>query len=50
VGGRFPLYTDADVDGHVIEALVHAGWDGERAVVNRPKGSTLSVGSFSTYT
>lgn len=32
MAGRFPLYTDADVDGPVVEGLVRVGWDVERAV------------------
>ena len=29
---RFPLYTDADVDGRVVKALRSAGWDTVRGV------------------
>lgn len=32
VAGRFPLYTDADVQGQVVEALLAAGWDVLRAI------------------
>jgi hypothetical protein len=39
VAGRFPLYTDADVDGPVVEALAQAGWDVERAVDTFPEGT-----------
>ena len=30
--GRFPLYTDADVQGPVVAALQKAGWDVVRAI------------------
>ncbi len=29
---RFPLYTDADIRGQVIEGLIRKGWDLVRAV------------------
>jgi hypothetical protein len=32
VAGRFPLYTDADVRGSVVKALIAAGWDVVRAI------------------
>jgi hypothetical protein len=32
VFGRFPLYTDADVQGPVVTALKKAGWDVVRAI------------------
>ena len=32
MAGRFPLYTDADVDGPVVKALHSAGWDVLRAI------------------
>jgi hypothetical protein len=32
VPGRFPLYTDADIHGPVVEALIDAGWDVLRAI------------------
>jgi hypothetical protein len=32
VAGRFPLYTDADVPGPIVAALVRHGWDVARAV------------------
>jgi hypothetical protein len=32
VAGRFPLYTDADVQGQCIKALKQAGWDVLRAI------------------
>jgi hypothetical protein len=32
VAGRFPLYTDADVQGPVVKALRRAGWDLVRAI------------------
>ena len=30
--GRFPLFADACINGHVIDALVRQGWDVVRAV------------------
>jgi hypothetical protein len=32
VAGRFLLYTDADIHGPVVDALVDAGWDVLRAI------------------
>jgi Domain of unknown function (DUF5615) len=32
VAGRFPLYTDADIRGPLVEALVQRGWDVLRAI------------------
>lgn len=37
MAGRWPLYTDADIRGPLIEALVHAGWDILRAVDAYPE-------------
>jgi len=37
VAGRFPLYTDADIHGPLIDALVRAGWDVARAVERYPE-------------
>jgi len=37
VAGRFPLYTDADVQGPVIHALKSAGWDVVRAIEAFPE-------------
>jgi len=39
VAGRFRLYTDACVDGPVVEALVHAEWDVLRGVDVFPEGT-----------
>ena len=36
--GRFPLYTDADVYGPLVQALIARGWDVVRAVTSRPEG------------
>ncbi len=30
--GRFPLFTDENISGHLIKALVSRGWDVQRAV------------------
>jgi hypothetical protein len=32
VAGRFPLFTDACVNGHLIDALLRSGWDLVRAI------------------
>jgi hypothetical protein len=32
VAGRFPLFTDIDVDGPLIKGLIRRGWDVVRAV------------------
>ena len=39
MAGRFPLYTDADVRGPVIEALISRGWDVVRAIDAFPEGT-----------
>ena len=39
MAGRFPLYTDADVLGQIVEALIRRGWDGVRAVDLYPEGT-----------
>jgi len=39
VAGRFPLYTDADVHGPLVEALIRRGWDVLRAVDAFPEGT-----------
>jgi hypothetical protein len=33
----FPLYTDNDVDGDLVKALRHAGWDVVRGVDTLPE-------------
>jgi len=38
VAGRFPLYTDADIHGPLVDGLIHSGWDVVRAVRSRPEG------------
>jgi hypothetical protein len=40
VPGRFPLYTDADIHGPLVEALVRDGWDVLRAIDRFPEGTT----------
>jgi hypothetical protein len=37
VAGRFPLYTDADIHGPVVQALIAAGWDVRRAIDTYPE-------------
>ena len=37
MAGRFPLYTDADIQGPVIKALKRAGWDLVRAIEAFPE-------------
>lgn len=39
MAGRFPLYTDADIHGPVVEALIDAGWDVLRAIDALPEGT-----------
>ena len=39
MAGRFPLYTDADVSGPVVEALQRAGWEVLRAVDAHPEST-----------
>ena len=39
MAGHFPLYTDADIHGPVVEALVDAGWDVLRAIDALPEGT-----------
>jgi hypothetical protein len=36
VAGRFPLYTDADIHGPVVDALKDHGWDVVRAIDTYP--------------
>jgi hypothetical protein len=43
VAGRFPLYSDADVDGPVVFALKGAGWDIMRAIDTYPEKTTDPV-------
>ena len=40
MAGRFPLYSDADVQGPVVKALQRAGWDVTRAIEALPEGTT----------
>jgi len=37
VTGRFRLYTDTDVDGRVVKALVRTGWDVQRGIDAYPE-------------
>ena len=39
VAGRFPLYTDEDVHGHLIKALRRKDWEVVRAVDVYPLGT-----------
>lgn len=39
MAGRFPLYTDTDVDGRVVKALAAAGWDVLRGIDAYPEGT-----------
>jgi hypothetical protein len=39
VAGRFALFTDACVDGHVVEAVARRGWDVMRAIDVSPQGT-----------
>ena len=38
MAGRFPLYTDADIYGPLVDGLIDRGWDVVRAVKTRPEG------------
>lgn len=38
MAGRFPLYTDADIYGPLVDGLIRRGWDVVRAVRSRPEG------------
>lgn len=39
MAGRFPLFTDACVNGTLIEALIRGGWDVRRAIDAFPEGT-----------
>jgi hypothetical protein len=39
VAGRFPVYTDADINWPVVAALRRAGWDILRAIDEMPEGT-----------
>jgi predicted nuclease of predicted toxin-antitoxin system len=39
VAGRFPLFTDACVNGLLVDALVRSGWDVARAIDVFPEGT-----------
>jgi uncharacterized protein DUF5615 len=43
VAGRFPLYTDADVHGPLIDVLHERGWDLVRAIDFYPQGTADAV-------
>jgi len=43
VAGRFPLYSDADVHGHLVDALRERGWDVVRAIEAFPEGTVDDV-------
>jgi hypothetical protein len=43
VAGRFRLYTDTDVDGPVVKALIAAGWDVLRGIDAYPEGTEDEV-------
>ena len=43
MAGRFPLYTDTDVDGRVVSALVRAGWDVQRGIDTYPERTLDTV-------
>lgn len=36
---RFPVYTDADVHGPIVDGLIDRGWDVLRAVDAKPEGT-----------
>jgi hypothetical protein len=37
VAGRFPLYTDTDIDGPVVKALLSAAWEVRRGIDAYPE-------------
>jgi hypothetical protein len=39
VAGRFPLFTDASVNGILVDALIQRGWDVMRAIDVFPEGT-----------
>lgn len=39
MAGRFPLYTDADLHGPLVDGLIEHGWDVVRAVDAFPEGT-----------
>ena len=39
MAGRFPLYTDADIRGHLVKAFIERGWDVVRAIDLFPKAT-----------
>lgn len=41
--GRFPLYTDADIHGPLVAALIRKGWDVLRAIDRFRQGSDDSI-------
>jgi hypothetical protein len=43
VANRFPLFTDADVHGPLIKALIERGWDIIRSVDTFPEGTDDEV-------
>jgi hypothetical protein len=43
VAGRFPLYSDTDVDGRVVKALRGAGWDVLRGIEAYPERTSDRV-------
>lgn len=43
MAGRFPLYTDADVQGRVVDALKQTGWDILRAIDAYPERTEDTV-------
>lgn len=36
---RFPVYTDADVHGPIVDGLIDRGWNVVRAIDARPEGT-----------
>ena len=45
MAGRFPLYTDADIHGPLVEALIRRGWNVLRAVEEFPEGTQDDLSS-----
>ncbi len=39
MAGRFPLFTDENIPGSIVNGLIRLGWDVERAVDTFPQGT-----------
>jgi hypothetical protein len=39
VAGRFPLYTDTDIRGPIVDGLIRRGWDVQRGIDAQQEGT-----------